>query len=140
MNPLRALQAGVATGSPVTLAPEDAAALLRILDEQRFRAANRDLEDLELAAAMEARATEQSLGFDEELPPGPRPAGFESGRVKVRPVRPRGARGPQDGRWYWRGVVYEGSAERTVWTGWATAGEAAWAIHELPVAPTGTPG
>lgn len=46
---------------------------------------------------------------------------FEAGRMKV-----RAHRGPDDqGRWCWRGVVYEGSAERTVWSArWLTPKEA----------------
>lgn len=39
--------------------------------------------------------------------------------ARARPVRPRGRRGPSDGRWYWRAEV----GPRTVWTGWGTRDE-----------------
>ena len=39
--------------------------------------------------------------------------------ARARPVRPRGARGPADGRWYWRVDV----GRKTVWTGWGTRDE-----------------
>jgi integrase len=42
-------------------------------------------------------------------------------KFTVGPVRVRATRGPKDdGRWYWRAVVYRDSAEHTLWTGWAT--------------------
>ncbi len=39
--------------------------------------------------------------------------------VRARPVRPRGSRGPQDERWYWRAEI----GPHTVWTGWGTRDE-----------------
>lgn len=62
-----------------------------------------------------------------------KPAKVEVGKVKARPVRPRGTRGPEDGRWHWQAVVYtgEGGGSRTVWTGWATRDEATVALSGL---------
>lgn len=62
-----------------------------------------------------------------------KPANFDAGRVHMRPIRPRSASAPQDGRWYWQGVIYEATAERTVWTGWATPEEA---VEEARLAET----
>lgn len=46
------------------------------------------------------------------------------GDVRARPIRGRGARGPADGRWYWRAEW----GRRTVWVGWGTREEATAAI------------
>ena len=50
-------------------------------------------------------------------------------KLTIGPVKARVVRGPHrddPGRWYWRAVVYRGanSEEVTLWTGWATRGEA----------------
>jgi hypothetical protein len=59
-----------------------------------------------------------------------KPEKIRIGEVHARPIRPRGARGTQDGRWYWRAEVFTGEdgKSRTVWTGWATREEAIAAI------------
>jgi integrase len=49
------------------------------------------------------------------------------GDVRARAIRGRGARGPEDGRIYWRAEL----RRRTVWTGWATRAEATAALLQL---------
>ena len=60
-----------------------------------------------------------------------KPSKVEVGRVKVRALRARGTRGPQDGRWYWRAEVYEDGGSRTVWTGWASRDEVVVEVADL---------
>lgn len=52
-------------------------------------------------------------------------------RVAARRPRPQTKRSPQDGRWYWQAVIYEGGGERTVWSGWATRKEAQRVVADL---------
>ena len=62
-----------------------------------------------------------------------RPDKVRVGEVIARPIRTRGARGPDDGRWYWQARVFKqrGKSGDTVWTGWGTAGEVVQAIAAL---------
>lgn len=53
------------------------------------------------------------------MPKRKRPAPINVGEIRARAVRARGARGPHDGRWYWRAEV----RRRMVWRGWATPSE-----------------
>lgn len=48
-----------------------------------------------------------------------RPRSITMAQLRARPVRARGAKGPQDGRWYWRATA----GSRSVWTGWGTPAE-----------------
>lgn len=53
-------------------------------------------------------------------------------KVVIGKVRALPRRGPRDGgEWYWQAVVYEGGAERTVWTGWATPADAEVILAKL---------
>ena len=45
-------------------------------------------------------------------------------KFTVGPVRARATRGPKEGAWYWRAVVYQGGSEHTIWTAWATLDDA----------------
>ncbi|HHO49658.1 MAG TPA: site-specific integrase [Deltaproteobacteria bacterium] len=58
-----------------------------------------------------------------------RPSPIEVGPLRARAVRPRGVRGPHDGRWYWRGE----QAREMVWRGWATRDEASMALARILV-------
>jgi hypothetical protein len=62
-----------------------------------------------------------------------RPTPMRVGDVVVRVVRARGARGPQDGRWYWQARVFKerGRDGETVWNGWGTSAEVVKAIAGL---------
>lgn len=75
-----------------------------------------------------------------------RPKPFSVGPVKVRVVR--GPHGDDAERWYWQALRYEDSAQRCVWSGWATAADALRAVsdlvaagqHDAPPAPPQEPG
>lgn len=58
-----------------------------------------------------------------------RPDPITMGFLRARAVRPRGVRGPQDGRWYWRAQL----RRRDVWTGWANPQELVTALAKLLV-------
>jgi integrase len=62
-----------------------------------------------------------------------RPEKLRVGDVIARPIRPRGKRGPDDGRWYWQARVFKarGKSGDTVWTGWGTPPEVVQAIAAL---------
>lgn len=49
--------------------------------------------------------------------------------ITIGDIHARVIRGPDaEGLWYWQAVVYGNATERTVWSGWATMGEARRAL------------
>ncbi len=61
-----------------------------------------------------------------------RPAPVQVGDdLRARAVRPRGVRGPDDGRWYWRGE----RSRVVVWTGWASRDEVLLALAKVLIDP-----
>ncbi len=61
-----------------------------------------------------------------------RPESFKIGReILVRAVRPRGKRGPADGRWFLRADQGRGRDRRTIWSGYAHPHEAETAVLDV---------
>ncbi len=59
-----------------------------------------------------------------------RPTTRRRGSITAHVVRPRGPRGPQDGRWYWRAR----RGRTNLWSGWASDEEIVARLAELAVA------